>query len=595
MKNCKFCTIILLGFLLIFSTKNVKGDVNFTTDSNVEYKVQTTGETVVTNTITIRNRSSQLYAKSYILNLNNVNAKNIKAYEASDQLNVFQEKFEDLTKVRVELGDPITGEGKSRTFVVTYTDDTLATKTGEVWEITIPKLAQGNSFREYDLILSVPEELGQEAYITPEPRSVSDNEGRKLYKFQKEDIEKSGVNGGFGLFQSFSFILNYHLENATSQKVDREIAIPPDTSLQRVFYSKIQPKPTNINVDDDGNWLANFTLSPREKLDVKVEGSVQIFAKPRKLITTSPTTLLENLKPSEFWQTQDEQIHNLALELKTPEAIYSYVTKNLNYNYDRVNPDVSRLGAKLALANPDDAMCMEFTDLFIALARSAGIPAREVNGYAYSENAKIQPLSLVADVLHAWPEYWSDEADMWIAVDPTWESTSGIDYFSKLDLRHFTFVIHGKDPTTPLSPGSYKLGKTSEKDVFVSFGTIPEERVSNVQIEVSYPYFYQLFNKTVNVSIINKGSTAVYNIEPKVLYGENVANTTYISVLPPNASAVLTFQVPYGFLGRKVPNNVTVLAYRSKVELPINKNNIIITQLLIFTIISKLAIMHPSS
>jgi transglutaminase-like putative cysteine protease len=65
------------------------------------------------------------------------------------------------------------------------------------------------------------------------------------------------------------------------------------------------------------------------------------------------------------------------MELKTPENIYKFVTNNLSYNYYRVKPDVERLGAKDALANPDEAICTEFTDLFITLARSAGIPARE--------------------------------------------------------------------------------------------------------------------------------------------------------------------------------------------------------------------------
>src|SRR5258707_13577173 len=101
---------------------------------------------------------------------------------------------------------------------------------------------------------------------------------------------------------------------------------------------------------------------------------------------------------------------------------------------------------------------MEFTDLFIAMARAAGIRAREINGYAYTENKDSEPLSLVADVLHSWPEYWDKYNKEWILVDPTWGNTThGIDFFHKLDLRHFTFVIHGVNSEFPLSPGSYKL------------------------------------------------------------------------------------------------------------------------------------------
>ena len=137
-----------------------------------------------------------------------------------------------------------------------------------------------------------------------------------------------------------------------------------------------------------------------------------------------------------------------AKNLKTAKGIYDFVSTKLKYDYERVKPNVERLGAVNALNNPNSAICMEFTDLFIALARAAGIPAREVNGFAYTENPKIQPLSLVNDVLHAWPEYYDYEKGVWIPVDPTWASTTGgVDYFNKLDLRHFTFVMHGKSST----------------------------------------------------------------------------------------------------------------------------------------------------
>ena len=173
----------------------------------------------------------------------------------------------------------------------------------------------------------------------------------------------------------------------------------------------------------------------------------------------------------------------MALELKTPEAIYDYVVKTLKYDYSRVRANVERLGALAALKSPNTAICMKFTDLFIALARASGIPAREINGYAYTENPQIQPLSLVADVLHAWPEYYDKEEKVWIPIDPTWGSTTGgVDFFNKLDLRHFTFVIHGKDSVKPYAAGSYKLGTNPQKDVFVSFGSLPEVRFSSIQI-----------------------------------------------------------------------------------------------------------------
>src|SRR5690606_17741822 len=219
------------------------------------------------------------------------------------------------------------------------------------------------------------------------------------------------------------------------------------------------PKPSNISLDTDSNWIAEYEMSPRQRIDVTAKGRVEIIAVPRPYINVSPQTLEANLAPTEFWPSDDPEIIKLAKSLGTPEAIYKYVVNTLHYDYGRAKPNVERLGAKKALQNPNSAICTEFTDLFITLSRAAGIPAREVNGYAYTENPDIEPISLVADVLHAWPEYWNEEARTWIPVDPTWGATTqGVDYFNKLDLRHFAFVMHGVSDTKPFAPGSYKLG-----------------------------------------------------------------------------------------------------------------------------------------
>src|SRR3989344_2583826 len=115
---------------------------------------------------------------------------------------------------------------------------------------------------------------------------------------------------------------------------------------------------------------------------------------------------------------------------------------------------------------------MEFTVLFIALARAAGIPAREVNGFAYTQNEKERPLSLVKDVLHAWPEYYDSDIQTWVMVDPTWgNTTGGVDYFYTLDFDHFAFVIKGVNSSYPIPAGGYKISQDLQtKDININFG-----------------------------------------------------------------------------------------------------------------------------
>ena len=589
-----FLFFVLVVLLLTFP-KHSLGAGEFATDVTVNYKVEEEGTTQVSHTISLENLFSDLYATSYTLILDNIEPTNISVFEGTKSLPFKVSKEGEKSSLTIDFQEALVGKGKKRIFTVLFGETGFAARTGEVWEISIPRLSSDENFRSYNVSFSVPATFGTEAYISPKPKEVKALEGRVIYFFDKEDVERTGVTAGFGAFQVFSFTLNYHLENPLGKSAKVDIALPPDTDLQRVYYQVINPKPENIDVDSDGNWLATYLLKSRERIDIEAKGSVQIFAAPRPFPGTREETLQENLKEREFWETSNPKIKELAEKLKTPAAIYDYVWQTLSYDYERVRPNVERFGAAKALENPNNAICMEFTDLFIAIARAAGIPSREVNGFAYTENPAIQPLSLVADVLHAWPEYWDGVRSAWIPIDPTWASTTGgVDYFSKLDLRHFTFVIHGKDPQRPYPPGSYKLGPNPQKDVFVSFGTLPKERVSHPEITVVTGRPIPFGPTKFNITIKNPGPVALYNLTPSLSFNGGTVKTESIEVLPPYANYEIESAVPYSFLGRNTPETVTVLVADSQVQVPTNKNQIILEStvvLLLVLLILVLAIL----
>lgn len=586
----KFLLIALLLFFLLFP-KSAHAQEQFQIDISVDYKVQASGITQVTHTVTLKNLLSNLYATSYTLSLSNIDPQNASAFQGLTPLNLTTSKDQDTTNLKVDFEDSLAGKDKSRTFTITFNENKFATKTGEVWEISIPRLSE-NNFNTYNVTLEVPEAFGQEAYISPEPDSKDISSGFYNYVFSKTSVEKSGISAGFGKFQVFSFNLSYHLENPLSQSAFVEIAIPPDTAYQKVYYNVLDPKPSEVYVDNDGNWIAKYKLKSRERVDVNAAGSVQIFSEPWRVQQYSQETLEKNLKSTEYWQSDNQQIIDLANSLKTPSAIYKYVSELLNYDYERVRPNVERLGALQALSSPNTAICMEYTDLFIALARAAGTPAREINGYAYTENPEIQPLSLVADVLHAWPEYWDASKGLWIPVDPTWGSTTGgVDFFNKLDLRHFTFVVHGEDAAKPYPPGSYKLGPNPQKDVFVNFGQLPQERNSKPNIFAEPRTTIPFANSKLNILIENPGPVALYDIFPEVYFDNEKVNTFYIDALPPYSSKQYTVTIPFSFLGTKTPERVLIVVSDSRVEVPTFKTQVIVYNLLvIFLGISAFAI-----
>lgn len=575
---------LLLSLTLIFTLfKSARAQEQFIIDAKVTYQVEEDATTNVDHQITIENRFSDLYVTSYSLTLKNIDPEKVSASQDGNSLPVTVNRKDGSFLITINFEDKVVGKGNSRTFNVTYEDDSFATRTGEVWEISIPRLSDEHTFRSYSVTLRTPLSFGKEAYISPQPVTRAEGDRYQIYTFEKSDVSNFGISAGFGEFQVFSFNLNYHLENPLSRRAAVEVAIPPDTAFQKMYYDAITPEPDSVTTDVDGNWIATYILDSRERIDVKASGSVQIFSKPRQLDSPSSSSLSNNLQSTEYWETTDPAISSLASQLQTPRAIYDYVVNNLSYSYDRVRPNVDRMGASMALDNPEQAICMEYTDLFIALARSAGIPAREINGYAYTENPEIQPLSLVADVLHAWPEYWDEEKGVWVPVDPTWGSTTGgVDFFDKLDLRHFTFVIHGESSTKPYPPGSYKLGPNPQKDVFVNFGQLPKDRKTSPNVTAEATGMFPVLGSTLKINITNPGPSALYDLPVKIYFDDTVEETYLVDELLPYASDEYSVKIPFSFLGTNTPEDVLVVAADSQVRVPTKKNQVIIYSLIAF-------------
>ena len=578
-KVSSIISIILLNSFIFSSHILAAGE--FVVDSDVLYTLFNNGQTKVTHNIRLENVFPTLYATNYSLFLEKITPSDIKVIQGSKQLNSESTTQGDNTTIEIKFEDPLVGKGAAREFSVFYFVDDFASRTGEVWEISIPKLKDSQSFRNYNVKLIVPQNFGNEAYVSPEPFERIEEKENKTYSFNKESLIKSGVTAGFGEFQVFSFTLNYHLENPLAQEAETQIPIPPDTAFQKIYLERINPSPHKLIKDQDGNWLAAYRLDPRQRMDIQASGFVQIFASARQFDQPEKETLDDNLKETQYWQSDSEVIQEIAKANNTPRKIYDYVTSTLKYDYERVKPNVQRLGALGALSQKESAICMEFTDLFIAIARAAGIPAREINGYAYTENPDIQPLSLVADVLHSWPEYWDDDQKIWIPIDPTWGSTTGgVDYFDKLDLRHFTFVVHGKDPIKPFAPGSYKLGPNPQKDVFVNFSKLPEDRRNKIEIKSSIQQKIPLLTSIISVQIKNLGPTALYNTQGAIYFDTKIYNTKNVDVILPFSSYEYFVDVENGIIGKNLPKMITISFAGKEIKIASIKEKVIINNLL---------------
>ena len=82
-------------------------------------------------------------------------------------------------------------------------------------------------------------------------------------------------------------------------------------------------------VDSDGNWIAEYKLDARERVDVKTNGYVQIFSNYRPFLRPTRESINQNLVSLDYWDINNPEIVKLAQSLKTPREIYDFVSTKL--------------------------------------------------------------------------------------------------------------------------------------------------------------------------------------------------------------------------------------------------------------------------
>jgi len=545
-----FLSLILLLYLI---PAQVFAENNFTTDYSVTYNVLENALTHVTFGITLTNTTSQYYASSYSVQVGFKNIENVLAQDSGGKITPQLTKNDDGNNIGILFNDRVVGLNKKLNFSISFDTKDIAQKSGKIWDINIPGLTEQNEYNTFNVKVIVPRSLGNPSYIKPDNGKLINNN----LAFTKEELGKSGISISFGKEQIYNFVLSYHLKNPNLFPVKTEIALPPLTNYQDVEIDSINPKPQNVTRDIDGNWLAQYILAPSKKVDITVSGKAKIMLSPKKE-PLSDTELKEYVKEQPYWQTSKKEIKDLAIKLKTPYAIYQYVVNNLTYDFDRAQNNQPRIGASEVLKNSTSAVCLEFTDLFIAIARAANIPAREINGFAYTQNSKERPLSLVKDILHAWPEYYDYDLQTWIMVDPTWSNTTGgVDYFYTLDFDHFTFVIRGTSSTYPIPAGGYKISNSDvTKDINVEFGDNFTSQIQTLTLSSDFAKsYFSGFNPQGNVLIKNNSSTMSLpqEITISTSFLQPLSQKIYLGRIPPFGfiSIPISFKKPLLLTNKK--------------------------------------------
>lgn len=555
--------VIIISLLFILLPQKVLAANEFSTSYDVNYEVGVDGVTEVTEKVSLKNLTNTYYASSFTMTIGSTTLTDVIATDTDGALSSTVEDKDNQTLINVKLNQQITGIDKKQSFTLKYKSKDFAQSIGKTWEVNLPRIHEKSDIELFNVTLSVPLSFGEPTSITPKPTSEADSAGKITFRFNKEQLVNSGVSVNFGTNQVFDFNLKYELDNSSFFPAVTSITLPPDTNYQDVTITNIYPAPINVTRDKDGNYLAWFEIPKRTKQQIQVNGLVKLYInpKPGDFVKLSGDQQLAWTKSDHYWEANDANIKAVLTGIFQKEQvnstrekvqlIYQYVVNTLKYDSLRLG-NLERMGAVTALSNRDKAVCMEFTDLFIALTRGMGIPAREMDGYAYSQNKKLRPLSLGENLLHAWPEYF-DEKKGWVMVDPTWENTSGgVDYFNKFDLNHIVLAIKGVSSVDPQTTDN--VTATISSSEFKPISKPEVEILMNDNLWAGLPASAEIKISNKGSSLLDISDLDITASKIKILNSESVS----VSVIPPLGNATYKIDLKPPFLWQTVSDQIIV-------------------------------------
>ncbi len=244
-----------------------------------------------------------------------------------------------------------------------------------------------------------------------------------------------------------------------------------NSDLQTVYLISVNPTPKTIlyDINNLGNEFLYFNASipAYSNYTIILRYNISSFEKiwlinPNLIeeYNTSSAIYLNYTKPEPFIESDNPSIINFATQLaagiENPllvvKKFYDWVSTNIQYQLQS-----DERGALWALENRRGD-CSEYADLFIALCRAYGIPARKILGWAFSDlvnNLFSYSYHYINYAAHAWVEVYFEKYG-WVVFDPTWAS-SGFYYFGRIDPFHLITIVGENVSTTDFNTTEFSF------------------------------------------------------------------------------------------------------------------------------------------
>ncbi|HOZ44390.1 MAG TPA: transglutaminase domain-containing protein [Candidatus Dojkabacteria bacterium] len=429
-----------------------------------------------------------------------------------------------------------------------------------------------------EVIIKYPKEKGDYSWSS-ELISSKIQEGKNIVLTVKNPINTE-TTLYFSEGIQFKFSVNRVFTNSTEESQTFELILPMDSERQTIIWQSISPLPSWSSIDEDGNYIFNYIVKPKETINCNILGYIQDNNNPpkefeNKAFLTKQVGYWEISEKVEikrllsFMKDKGLEINENATDINLLgdrekslfyRYIYQYVIYRLNFNSNTIlgNIETKRLGASGIIKDSNNATPIDFADYYIALLRYFSIPSRLVLGYISDISNKTTD-----GYYHYWVEYYDLKEKKWFISDPFLEKFTKKSLFGSSFPDHIEILKRGKNPMSPTlsfySPSDFQVSLSEDLEV---------KKIINLNTTLSF----ENYNVTKNfvktfIDISNTGTVAISNI---ALIKSNISNISKYLDSTTNINSFLILPKQNINLQLNIPIEKI---YSSKIFLSGNANN----------------------
>ncbi|MGA1819553.1 MAG: transglutaminase-like domain-containing protein [Thermoplasmatota archaeon] len=239
-----------------------------------------------------------------------------------------------------------------------------------------------------------------------------------------------------------------NLGNSPATNIPLRLGLPTDAGdHQRVIDIRTSILPERTSNDTFGNTFVHYTideLGPGEAFNLSIDMTIELVSIDTNILSASNGVheddldryLLESalinlnepavLDVAKLIADRSDDIKEIAWNT------YEWIIDNIYYQQI-----AGELDAATTLRNGEGGSA-EMANLFVALMRANGIPARRISGWGnvFEKGEEL----VISRFSHGWAEFYVDDVG-WVQVDPAWGRTSKFDNFARTDDDHVTLTV----------------------------------------------------------------------------------------------------------------------------------------------------------